>query len=175
MGRGGGFQSLALKIYVISDYYEIIMNYSYLFKPLQAWDPHYPHWQTGGELRRGNEYERAACWPCKCRAGSRPTPVRRGTICLKCILNSQATADAQQPRPPRQQPVERRNLRRCELRTAEIDFERVCDEVRRGKSSLGSTCTDPRSNCVKSDEDVDPPAAPCSSCTHRPSSSDIPI
>ena len=41
-GQGGAIQSLALKIHVICDYYEMIMNYSYLFKPL-PWLPHPIH------------------------------------------------------------------------------------------------------------------------------------
>ena len=100
--------------------------------------------------------------------------MRSSTICFKCILKSQAARDAQQPRPPRQQPVERRTLRRCELRAAESEFERVCDEVRRGKSSQGSTCTGPRRKCVVADQEVDPHAAHSSSCTQRRWSSDIP-
>ena len=50
----------------------------------------------------------------------------------------------------------------------------VCGEVVRSASVHGTTCTDPRSKHTTSDQDVDPPAAPCSSCTQRPSSSDIP-
>jgi len=136
--------------------------------------PHYPHWQTGGGQKRGEKCESAVRWPCKCRARTRSKPESERTISLKCIFNSQAARDAQQPRPLRQQPVERRYLRRCELRTAEIDFERVCDEVRQGKSSQGSTCTGPRRKCVVADQEVDPHAAPNSSCTQRPSTYRIP-
>ena len=91
------------------------------------------------------------------------------------ILNSQATqGDAQQPRPPPQQPVERRTLRSCELRAAESDLVRVCDEVRQGKSSLGSTCTSPHRKCVVAEQEVDPHTPRNSSCTQRRWSSDIP-
>ena len=138
------------------------------------WEASSPPTVKRGELRRGEEYESMARWPCKGRAGSRSKPERRSTICFSRILNSQATGDAQQPRPPHQQPVERRTLRSCELRAAESDLVRVCDEVRQGKSSLGSTCTSPHRKCVVAEQEVDPHTPRNSSCTQRRWSSDIP-
>ena len=76
----------------------------------------------------------------------------------------------------RQEP---RGARRHGTGAGESGLVKVCGEVVRAASVHDTTCTDPRSKHTTSDEDVDvdvdPPAAPCSSCTHRPSSSDIPI
>ena len=96
-------------------------------------------------------------------------------MCYRC--NLYACGPRRGPGLQRQphQPVQRRTLRRCELRAAESEFVRVCDEVRQGKSSQGSTCTGPRRKCVVADQEVDPHAAQSSSCTQRRWSSDIPI
>jgi len=59
-GQGGCIQSLALKIHVICDYYEVIMNYSYLFKPLPMATPPYPQMQNGRRAQAQSEHTRTA-------------------------------------------------------------------------------------------------------------------
>lgn len=70
-------------------------------------------------------------------------------------------------------PVERNILRRCGLRGWGSGLVKICGEVVRAAGVHGTTCTDPRSKRIKSNQGGDPPAARNSSCTQLLWSSDI--